>query len=224
MPGSRVARRSRARSCGVSTSKRDHGDAETSRMLKPAASRARGAPLSAPSPASAPSAATRSPATTNASALNRLLATTSPAVGERSASSVSSATRARAPAPTQPTASTRFPAASSAARAPAAYHLPQWNPPAVASVGMRATAAPCRARRWLSSAARRCRPAASTARYEPNSAASGSAAVPIRTSGAGRSLAVMPPMRRAAHGAARDASGRGRRRTGATPRTTGDGR
>ena len=128
--GRRVARRRRARSSVVSTSKRAHAAEPRSRDAKPASSRARGAALSASQPSSARSAPSRSPATTNASALKRLLATTSPAIGERRSSRSSSARSARLAPPAYPIASMRPSAPCSASRAAAVNHRPQWNGPA----------------------------------------------------------------------------------------------
>ncbi len=113
-PGRRVARRRRARSSGVSTSKRVHGCPARSRTRKPPLSRQRAAVLSVGQASRRSSARGRSgpirgvpsgawvgaaAATTKASALKRLLATTSPGMGDRSSSMASSGARTMAPGP-----------------------------------------------------------------------------------------------------------------------------
>ncbi len=95
--------------------------------------------------------------------------------------------------PLPPIASTAPPLAFSAARAAAANQRPQWKEPPSGGRSGRSgdTAAPTRARRSLSSPARRRWPVAATAAWDPKVAsAAASDGSTTRTSGAGRSRAL----------------------------------
>ncbi len=168
VPASRVASRSRARSSGVSTSKRDQRSADRSRDTKPAASRQRTAALSVAQPARAFRAPSTSPATTNASALKRLLATTSPGrapVSGGQGAVVEQRQRAGARHSRWPRrACPRFAPRGGRCEPPRRTTRPNGSPASRRSGARRSTCAPAAPKRRDSSAASRAWPRAATRR------------------------------------------------------------